>query len=322
VSYDPEPEIKHYLGRLSRAARDLPRPRRCELLSEIELHIRMALARTPCANRDEMVQLLERVGDPAEIAAADNEQADASLPGGIASLRTRRPRRLVLALVALVVIGLAIGAAAWTQSYQPLAFAPADVLMADSVNTLGENGHGAWVGYRKGIGGGPHRPFFGVTIQNTGPFTVRVVGLGRYGPALPVLRGWSSRLLMAQGTFVQEPLGPSTNPIRDTNGRIVRRRAWKRGPLQPFHPVDLAPGQIVMIAFEGVWHMDCHPVTVGTTTPPRTFPVRYSFLWKTTTTQIPLPGGLTIDPANHHPYTDCHHGRGEPAPGNTRKHSA
>lgn len=322
MSYDPEPEIKHYLGRLSRAARDLPRPRRRELLSEIELHIRMALARTPCANRDEMVQLLERVGDPAEIAAADNEQADASLPGGIASLRTRRPRRLVLALVALVVIGLAIGAAAWTQSYQPLAFAPADVLMADSVNTLGENGHGAWVGYRKGIGGGPHRPFFGVTIQNTGPFTVRVVGLGRYGPALPVLRGWSSRLLMAQGTFVQEPLGPSTNPIRDTNGRIVRRRAWKRGPLQSFHPVDLAPGQIVMIAFEGVWHMDCHPVTVGTTTPPRTFPVRYSFLWKTTTTQIPLPGGLTIDPANHHPYTDCHHGRGEPAPGNTRKYSA
>lgn len=321
MSYDPEPEIKRYLKRLSRAARDLPRARRRELLSEIELHIRMAVARTPCASRDEMMKLLDQVGEPAEIAAADSEQADPSLPG-IALLRVRRPRRLILALVALAVIGLAIGAVAWTQSYQPLAFAPADVLTADSINTYGENDHGAWVGYRKGIGGGPHRPFFGVTIQNTGPFTVRVVGLGRYGPALPVLRGWSSRLLMAQGTFVREPLGPSTNPIRDTSRHIVRRRAWKRGPLQPFHPVDRAPGQIVMIAFEGVWHMDCHPVTVGTTTPPRSFPVRYSFLWKTTTTEIPLPGGLTIAPANHHPYTDCHNGRGEPASGKTRKHSA
>ena len=70
MSYDPEPEIKHYLERLSSATRDLPRARRRELLGEIELHIRMALARTPCANRDEMVALLEEVGDPAEIAAA------------------------------------------------------------------------------------------------------------------------------------------------------------------------------------------------------------------------------------------------------------
>jgi hypothetical protein len=313
VSYDPEPEIKRYLERLSKAAHGLPRSRRRELLGEIELHIRMALARTPCATGEEMATLLDQVGDPADIAAAAHDQDDERTERRFGHKRGRRPRRLMAILVALAVIGLALAAAGWTQTYQPLAFAPADVLTPASVNTYGEGDHGAWVGYRTGIGGGPNRPFFGVTIQNTGPFTVRVVGMGEYGPALPVLRGWSSRLLMAQGRFVQEPLGASTHPVRDTSGHVVRRRAWKRGPLEPFHPVNLGPGQIVMIAFEGVWHMDCHPVAVGTTTPPRSFPVRYSFLWRTNTTQIPIPGGLTIAPANHHPYTDCHNGRGEPA---------
>src|SRR5207253_2985028 len=96
-----------YLERLSDVARDLPKARRRELLGEIELHIRMALSRTPCANRDEMIALLEQVGDPAEIAAAANDQADASLPGTIASLRTRRPRKAILALVVLTLIALA-----------------------------------------------------------------------------------------------------------------------------------------------------------------------------------------------------------------------
>jgi len=303
VSYDPEPEIKQYLERLSGAAHDLPQARRRELLSEIEQHIRQAVAQTPPASRAEMVALLEQVGDPAEIAAAADDGADASLPGSIASPRARRPRRLIIALAALAaVIGLAIGAAAWIQSYQPLAFAPASVLTPDSVNTFGENGHGAWVGYSNGIGG-PHRPFFGVTIENTGHFTVRVDGMGSYAPLLPLLRGWSSRLLMARGTFVQEPVrGPVVG-----GGRIPPHRVWKRGRLRPFQPVDLAPGQIVMIVLRGVWHMDCQTnVSAGTITPPQSFPVKYSFLWKTTTTHIPLPGGLRIAPANHHPRTDCH----------------
>lgn len=313
MSYDPEPEIRDYLGRLSKEMRDLPRARRRELLSEIELHIRMALARKPCANREEMLALLAQVGEPAEIAAVADDQADERLPGGIAALR-RRPRTLIAALLALVLVAFALGAAVWIQSYQPLAFAPETVLSSDSVNTYGEGGHGAWVGYRKGIGSGPNRPFFGVTIRNDGHFTVRVLGLGEYAPLLPLLRGWSSRLLMARGSFVEEPLGGAgKNAVRDQNGHIVRQRVWKRGRLQPFQPVDLAPGQIVMVVLQGVWHMDCRQVTVGATTPPRSFPIRYSFLWKTTTTQIPLPGGLTIAPPNHHPYTDCHGGRGKPS---------
>jgi hypothetical protein len=70
VSYDPEPEIKHYLKRLTKAARDLPRRRRRELVSEIEQHIRETLIETPVDNEAEMLTLLDRLGDPDEIAAA------------------------------------------------------------------------------------------------------------------------------------------------------------------------------------------------------------------------------------------------------------
>ena len=308
MSYDPEGEIARYLRRLAYAAHGLPKARRRELLSEIEQHIRQALAQTPSANREEMLALLEQVGDPAEIAAAADDQADASFERLPVASPRRRPLKLIVSLVALTVIALAIGAAAWIQTYQPLAFAPADVLQANAVNTYGENDHGAWVGYQKGIGGGPNRPFFGVTIQNTGHFTVRVLGMGTYGPFLPVLSGWSARLLMARGAFVREPVRtPSGQPVRDRKGRIAHRRGWKREPLQPFHPVDLAPGQILMIGLQGVWHADCgRNVSAGPTTPPRSFPVRYSFLWKTTTTHIPLPGGWNIAPPNRHPNTDCH----------------
>ena len=299
MSYDPEPEIRDYLERLSTAARDLPQARRDELLGEIEQHIRQALAQTPCTNRDEIVALLEQVGDPAEIAAAAEDRDD---PGpSVAPPRKPRRRSRIVALVALALVALAIGAAAWIQSYQPLAFGPEDVLAANSVNTFGEDGHGAWVGYSDGIGGA-NRPFFGVAIQNTGHFTVRVLGLGNYAPPLPLLRGWSARVLMARGRFVKEsPRGPVAGP-----GRAPVRTVWERGRLRPFQPVDLEPGQMVMVVLRGVWHMDCVRAGAGSLTPPRDFPIKYSFLWKTTTAEIPIPGGLRIDPHNPHPRTDCH----------------
>jgi HAAS len=316
VSYDPEPEIKRYLERLSRAAHDLPRGRRRELLSEIELHIRMALAQTPCANQEELEALLEKVGAPAEIAAAATDQAVAPIqrpPGAIAFLRGHRPRRLIMTLVALALVVFAIGAAVWTQSYQPLAFARADILPANSFNTEGETGYAAWIGYHKGIGGGPDRPFFGVTIQNTGPFTVQLVRPpAKYAPTMPVMWGWSSRLLMARYTRLKT----NPNPLLARQGH---RSLWKRGPLQPFQPISLAPGQIVMIAYQGVWH-DCQiKPHVGTTTPPRSFPIRFSYLWKTTTAHIPFPGGLTIDPPNHHSNTDCHQ---TPQTGNSQSNAS
>jgi hypothetical protein len=242
------------------------------------------------------------------------------------SPRKRSLGRVAGGLGGLLILIAAISAFFWIRSYQPIAFAPAQVLSAGSVNTIGEGGHGALVGYSTGIGGS-HRPYFGVTLQNTGRFTVHLLGIGRYAPLLPVLRGWSTRLLMAQGQFVQRSIHvPSAKVVRDgktlpENGHVLHQRIWKPGRLRPFQPFDLAPGQAVMMVLRGVWHMDCHPVTLGAVTPPVSFPVQYSFLGKTTTAQLPLPSGLTIDPPNNHPYTDCHGHRGQPAPTHTQKHS-
>jgi hypothetical protein len=72
MTYDPEPEIRQYLKELSQASRDLPRRRRRELLTEIEEHVREALMATPVENDAEMLTLLDRIGDPEEIAAAAN----------------------------------------------------------------------------------------------------------------------------------------------------------------------------------------------------------------------------------------------------------
>jgi uncharacterized membrane protein len=76
MTYNAEPEIKHYLKRLSKAARNLPSARRRELLSEIEQHIRETLAETPVASEAEILTLLDRLGDPDEIATAASGQPE------------------------------------------------------------------------------------------------------------------------------------------------------------------------------------------------------------------------------------------------------
>lgn len=299
MSYDPEPEIQDYLGRLAAAAHDLPETRRDDLLGEIEQHIRQAVAEKPPADRDEMLALLAHVGDPAEIAAAAHDPVDA-----VAAPPRRRRRKLLVAVVVLaVVIALAAAAAAWARTYQPLAFAPADSLPADSVNTYGEGDHGALVGYNK-----HGHPFFGVTLENTGHFPVRVLGNAKYGAPLPLFYTWSSRLLGARYTKVQHPHCPA--PIQDDPGCY-----WKLAPLKPFSPVELAPGQRVMLLWLGVWH-DCHiSIARGTRTPPMTLPVAYSFLGMGRTAQIPFPGGLTIAPPHHNPACGKPVASGKATPG-------
>ncbi len=70
MTYNPEPEIAHYLERLSNAARDLPKGRRSELVAEIEQHIHDAMLETPVDSEADMLTLLDRIGDPEEISAA------------------------------------------------------------------------------------------------------------------------------------------------------------------------------------------------------------------------------------------------------------
>jgi len=290
VSYDPEPEINRYLDHLSRAAHDLPRTGRQELLSEIEQHIRHAVRQTPCANRDEMLSLLEQVGDPAEIAAAADDQTDTSLerlPGPIASLRTS-PRKLIITLAALTMVGLAIGAAVWTQSYQPLA-----LNLEDPLTAYGESAHGEVAGYKNG------HPFLGFTIQNTGPFTVRVLGSATHNPALPVLRAWSTRLMMARARWVHQPLlNPSQDICIDPNGRVL---VWNQAKIRAFRPVDLAPGHTLILLWLGHRHKPGVKGSLEGASPPVSLPVKYSFLWKTATAQIPVPGS---EP-NPAPRTAC-----------------
>ena len=61
--------VADYLGRLDRELRDLPRARRRELVEEITGHIAEARADLETENEASIRSLLDRLGDPADIAA-------------------------------------------------------------------------------------------------------------------------------------------------------------------------------------------------------------------------------------------------------------
>jgi uncharacterized membrane protein len=60
--------VKEYLHDLEAELRDLPRRRRQELLGEIHEHIDSALAEAPALNEVEVRNVLDRLGDPSNIA--------------------------------------------------------------------------------------------------------------------------------------------------------------------------------------------------------------------------------------------------------------
>jgi uncharacterized membrane protein len=60
--------VKDYLHDLEAELRDLPRSRRQELLGEIHEHIDSALAETPAPDEAEVRNVLDRLGDPSDIA--------------------------------------------------------------------------------------------------------------------------------------------------------------------------------------------------------------------------------------------------------------
>jgi uncharacterized membrane protein len=60
--------VEKYLGELKGELHDLPPSRRRELLAEISDHIDVALAQTPDHDEAEIRNVLERLGDPADIA--------------------------------------------------------------------------------------------------------------------------------------------------------------------------------------------------------------------------------------------------------------
>jgi HAAS domain-containing protein len=241
-----------YLRRVDYWLRDLPWGTRRDLLAEIRGHL------------DELppnTDLRARLGTAEDYAAELRSAAGLERGRGvIAFLRARRPRTLILVVVALTVIGLAIGAVAWIDSYQPLAFA------GGSYQPLGEKEvrgvSGAAVVFHNG------RSFrYGFTVVNNGRFTVRLLGVP-YPPYLP----FTARLLTN---------GPS-NP-----------RDFMSGPYRRFVPFDLRPGEMTLLLLRGVYA--CHSGTrPGPAISIDELPVRFSFLWRTTTIQIPLDGSLTF----------------------------
>jgi hypothetical protein len=162
MTYDAEPEIERYLERLSKAARDLPKSRRRELLSEIEQHIHEELAETPATSKAQMLTLLERLGDPAEIAAAAGA-GDPEVP-------VRSTTMEIVAIVLLLVGGF-LFVAGWLVGVVLLWSSGLWTLRDKLIGTLIIPGGLATVFYSFIV-----LPFFGSDQSSSGPSTLGVIG--------------------------------------------------------------------------------------------------------------------------------------------------
>ena len=99
---DVDAIIAEYLHQLDSALHQIPASRRRQLVSEIEDHIREARSQLPDQSEASVLNLLDRVGRPEDIAA----EAMADQPGHA----SRLPRRwLIAGLAAVVVVGVGVG---------------------------------------------------------------------------------------------------------------------------------------------------------------------------------------------------------------------
>lgn len=160
-----------YLRRVGLRLNDLPWSMRRDLLAELSGHL------------DELppgTDLGTRLGTPEGY--ADDLRSAAGLEsrrGPIAFLRARRPRNVILTVVVFTLIGLAIGSVVWVATYQPLAAAGGAIDPQGAKQAAGLDGES--VVFHSG------RLFrVGGTVQNTGPFTVRVLDVPE-AAALPFI---------------------------------------------------------------------------------------------------------------------------------------
>ena len=79
--YSLHPLARDYLKRLKTASRRLPRARRKELIEEIEAHLREALSNG--AGETEALNVLERLGEPAEIVAETGTEQALAVRSGL-----------------------------------------------------------------------------------------------------------------------------------------------------------------------------------------------------------------------------------------------
>ena len=101
----PDSLVDDYLDRLESELRGVPRAGRREVLDEIEAHIAEARAELPADDEVDVRNLLERLGDPADIAAEARER-----------FGVRRPRttwREIAALILLPFGGFVLPVVGW-----------------------------------------------------------------------------------------------------------------------------------------------------------------------------------------------------------------
>jgi uncharacterized membrane protein len=89
LNVDAETLVRDYLGRLETAARPLPASRRAELAGEVRQHIEMALDEAGARDEVTVRNVLERLGPPDEIIAA--EEASGGAAPGSPSIGTLPP---------------------------------------------------------------------------------------------------------------------------------------------------------------------------------------------------------------------------------------
>jgi uncharacterized membrane protein len=162
------PAVRDYLRAVDRALGDLPRARREELVDELREHVDAALAEHPDPTEADVRNLLDRLGTPAEIAAAAAERL------GVAP----RPKRPVLEIVALLfvtagsvlvpVVGWLIGIAL---VYTSRIWRTREKVLATVLFPLGF----LPVGFMLFFTGSVQRKCFGTTVHPIGSNTATVV---------------------------------------------------------------------------------------------------------------------------------------------------
>lgn len=156
---DAETLVRDYLGRLEAAALPLPPNRRAELAGEVRQHIEMALDEAGVRDEVTVRNVLERLGAPDEIIAAEQgSAAPAPMPATAARGSTWGAVEIVgillltLGAVLLPIIGPLIGlvfvwaSAQWTNRQKMIATGIVVVLMALPIVLL--------LGVRAGSGSG------------------------------------------------------------------------------------------------------------------------------------------------------------------------
>jgi len=104
--------INEYLDRLEEELAEFPSSRRRELVQEISDHIAEARASLESDDEASIRNLLERMGDPADIAAEARGAIEQS-PGGTPVVERRSSALDIAALILLLVGGVVVPAVGW-----------------------------------------------------------------------------------------------------------------------------------------------------------------------------------------------------------------